>query len=500
MDRRRISLYASGGVIMKDKVYDVAIIGGGILGAMIAWKLSSCQLDLVVLEQGYDIGEGAAKANSGILYPGLHARGGSLKGISTVQGNAMYDTICETLGIPLHRTGSLYVAFSEEGVEKMMKKYERGLRNGAPDMQILSGEEARQLEPLLSPDVIRAVYSPNTALISPFILVTAMAEAAASNGVEFRFGCRVSGIQTPGNRSPFFSIRTAGESISARYVVNTAGGGAASVEQFVREQNLVIQPRRGQYFIFDPPASAVIRHVLFQAGDNDEGGTLIAPTVDGNIIAGPTSEDVKSFQDTETTAEGLAHVERVARKIIPSFPIDTAVTSFAGIRANITNIEKEQKDFVIRRSVKGMASALGIKNPGMTAAPYLTEQILEIIREDGLATIPKEKLVPYRWKQPFLSLSRAEQQELWRNDPRYGHVLCRCEKITEGDLLRVLDSPLPPISMDGLKKRLRIGMGRCQGSYCISRVMEVLCRERKCEPQEILKRTEGSFLVKGRLK
>ena len=499
--------------------YDVTVIGGGILGAMAAWKLSRYDLRILLMDRAYDLGEGAAKANSGILYPGFQPRGGSLKGISCVRGGAMYDAICRDLEIPMKRIGSLYVTFHEEGDEEMMKKYRRGLENGTPGMEILSGAEARRMEPLLSKRVRKALYAPTTGIISPFALITSLAEAAAQNGVRFLFDCEAKDILLPEGRIPDSGgtgrerkvnrddtaeparIVTSKGTISTRFIVNTAGDNAAGIESRVRPQNLVIRPRRGQFYIFDKQEGAELSHVIYQVQENDEKGTLIAPTVEGNLIAGPTSENVSSYENTDTTGAGLAHVEQVAKKILPDLDMGKVITNFAGIRANITNIDKEQKDFVIRMSGGRMVSALGIKNPGMTAAPYLVERMTDLLRDEGLETRERQDFQPQlKRKKPFLQCTPQEQRQMLKEDPRYARVICRCEEITEGDILRVLRSPLPPKSLNGFKKRLRTGMGRCQGAFCMSRILEIVCRETGCRPEEFMKSTKGSPLVKGRLK
>ncbi len=481
-------------------LYDVAIIGAGILGAMTAWKLSGCGLRVIVLDRAEDVGEGSTKANSGILYPGIHPRGGSLKGISCVQGNGAYDEICRSLNIPMKRIGSLYVSFHEEGRETLEKRMKRGKKNGVPVMELLSGGEARRMEPMLSRKVLQALYTPNTAVISPFRLVMALAEAAVVHGVTFRFGEEVIGLEAPGADDPF-TIHTNGGDVSARFLVNTAGEHASRVEQWVCPQDLLVRPRRGQFYLFDRQELPALNHVIFQAQEKDEGGTLVAPTVEGNLIAGPTSENVRSEVNTDTTRDGLAHVERVAKKILPELDMGRVITNFAGIRANISNVEKEKKDFVLRRSTRRMVSAVGIKNPGMTSAPYLTDRILNLLREDGLCIDSfDDGKRPAPQRVLFLEASPADQAEMLRRDPRYGRVICRCENITEGDVRAVLNSPLPPRTFNGFKKRLRIGMGRCQGSYCTSRLLKIVCQATGQAPQDFLKSTRGSSMVKGWLK
>ncbi|MGN1350701.1 MAG: NAD(P)/FAD-dependent oxidoreductase [Anaerovoracaceae bacterium] len=496
--------------------YDVAVIGGGIVGSMTARTLSQYRLRILVIDRAYDVGECATKANSGVLYPGFHHREGSLKGLSCVGGNRMYDTICRELGVPMRRVGSLYAAFGPEGEKLLKKKYERGLANGTPELQILSGDEARRLEPGLSGDVVRALYTPFTGIISPFKLAVNTALSAAQNGVEFLFDTAVTGIRPADEKrrqqkgEPDLQdmegpveLLTTGGSVFTRFVVNAAGDGAAGIEAMVKPQELVVKPRRGQFFIFDKQKAEapVLSHVLYQAQEKDEGGTLIAPTIDGNIIAGPTSEDVRTYDNTDTTEEGLAHVERVAKKILPGIDMGSVITSFAGVRANITNVEKEQKDFVVRRSSGFMVSLLGIKNPGMTAAPYLAQKVTEELVKLGMPLEPNPDYDPVlREQKPFLQESPERQAALYREDPRYARVICRCEKITEGDILHVLRSPLPPRSLNGFKKRLRTGMGRCQGGFCTARIVEIFCRETGCRPEEFMKSRDRSPVVKGRIR
>lgn len=476
--------------------YDVVIIGAGILGCLTARELMKYKLDVLVIDKESDVGEGASKANSGVLYAGFHPRGGSLKGISCVQGNRMHRDLCEELDVPVDYVGSLFVAFHSEGLEHIEDKVKKGKKNGVPDMQMLTGEEARKMEPMLSKNVIGAMYAPTTGIISPLKLVLNTALNAAENGAEFQFDTFVEKIE---KQESYYTIYTNKETIKANYIVNTSGEGAAELERFVRPRDLIIKPKRGEYLVFDCPSP--IQHVIYQAPEQDEKGTLLAPTVDGNMLAGPTSYNVKNYKNNETSQKGLEHITKVAKKILPELDLGSVIASFAGVRANIENLPKEEKDFVIRRSGAHFISALGIKNPGMTASPYLVKKIIDLLQEEGLLLEKNERYNPiYRSKPLFLKADAKAQTALLQENPAYGNAVCRCEGVTEGDILAILDSALPPHSLNGLKKRVRTGMGRCQGGFCTAQIIDILCREWKSSPEKIMKDGPKSPVVKGRLR
>lgn len=479
-------------------MYDVAIIGGGVLGNMTARELSRYQLNIIVLEKEYDVGEGTTKANSGIIHAGFHPRGGSLKGISCVKGNSLYPSLCEELDIPFRQIGSLFLAFHEDGKERLKKIWDKGTINGVPGMRMVGREEILEMEPMVNPKVVQAVYAPSTGIISPFDLVVALAESAALNGVTYSFHTQTQSIEC---LDGCFAIHTNRDDIRAKYIVNTAGGFAGKIESMVRPVDLIIKPKRGQYYVLDKEAGKWVSHVLYQAAETDEGGTLLTPTVDGNLLVGPTAEAVPGFNHVQTTEAGLAHVEKVAKKMLPAFDLSKVITSFAGLRANITNVAKEDKDFVIRSSAPRFISALGIKNPGMTCSPALAGMMIELLAKEGLRLEKKKDFIPQRTRiRRFLELTPQEQEKLLALHPEEGRVICRCEGITEGDIVRALKRPVGTTSLDGIKKRLRLGMGRCQGGFCTMHAIEILSRELQIPPEKVLKNIAGSHLVAGSVK
>ncbi len=487
---------------------DVAIIGAGILGCTMARALARYRVDVCVLEAAHDVGEGATKANSGLVHTGFHPRGGSLKGRSCVEGNALHDAIADELDVPFQRIGALYVAFHPAGVDHLLEKRERARQNGAGILDVVSGDEARVLEPRLSERVIAALVAPTTGIISPFELALSTARNAAANGVEFSFGFEVACVERA--EEGWLLTGTDGRRCRARYAVNMAGEEAALLDVQVHAADLVVRPRRGQYVVFDKQqdggadAKPPLRHVLFQAQETDEGGTLLTPTVDGNLLAGPTSENVRSFADNATTTQGIDHVKRVACKLVPDLDLGQVIHEFSGIRANIVNVEKEKKDFVVRASAPGFISALGIKNPGLTCAPALCRRAVSLLEQEGLRLEDDPRFDPRdqgaSHRKPFMMCQPDRQREMLASDSRYGHVLCRCEGVTEGDVRNVLHDIVPPHTLDGLKHRLRCGMGRCQGGFCASRIVQVMADELGCDPCQIARGERGGRVVKRQVK
>lgn len=478
----------------------MCIIGAGVLGCAIARELSRYRLDVAVLERAHDVGEGSSKANSGLIHAGFHPRGGSLKGTSCVQGNAMYAQLCEELDVPFERCGGIMAAFSEQGCQKLREKAQRAQLNGLAPLRIIDGDEARELEPRLSRHVVSALLAPTTGIISPFQLVLACAQNARANGVAFEFCWEVERIERADGC--WRMIARDGRTCLARTVVNAAGDMAALLETQVTRGSYVVRPRLGEWVVFDKQDRATaIRHVIYQAADADEGGVLVAPTVDGNLLVGPTSRNVRDFKEVGSSPEGIAKVLDVGRKIIPDLDESKAICSFAGVRTNIVNVPKELKDFVVRVSAPRFVSTLGIKNPGMTAAPALARRAVSLLRDEGLFLRERDDFDPIRERYvPFLQRDASAQAALLAKDPGYANVVCRCENITEGDIRAVMRMPLPPSSVTGLKHRLRCTMGRCQGGFCLPRVVDIMADEMGCEPNQVPFSEAGGFCVKRNVK
>ena len=480
---------------------DVVVIGAGVLGCAVARSLARFRLDVVVLERAHDVGEGSSKANSGIVHAGFQPRAGSLKGTSCVRGNACFDQLTRDLDVPFARCGGMMVAFNDEGLEKLREKQRRAQGNGAGVLEIVDGEAARALEPRLSKRVRFALLAPSTGVISPFDLVLALAQNAAGNGVRFWFNAQVCSVKRAKDGGYVLHLID-GRSVKTRFVANMAGDEAHVIDAHVHPADYEVRPRLGEYVVLDKqdPARA-IRHVIYQAAESDEGGTLIAPTVEGNLLLGPMSRNVRSFKATGSTAAGLEHVQRVARKLIPDIDLSQAIRNFAGARTNIVNVSKELKDFVVRTSAPGFVSALGIKNPGLTSSPILAERAVRLLAESGMPCVPDEGFDPTRRRYvPFLLRDGAQQKELLQRDESYGRVVCRCEHITEGDVRAVLAEPLAPTTMAGVRRRLRCGMGRCQGAFCEPRVANVMAEVRRCAVRDVAYGEHGGRFSIGSVK
>ena len=471
---------------------DVAIIGCGVTGAAVAYQLAKKQVSVLILEAENDVSMGTTKANSAILHAGYDPEPGTSMARLNVRGSALAKEICAALDVPYKQTGSFVVAFGPEQEKTLQRLYENGAANGVPGLEILSGDEARALEPNLSPEITAALHAPSAAIVSPWEFALAMAENAVQNGADLHLETRVTGL------APIeggWKIATTKGDFEARFVVNAAGVDAGKVHAMAALENFVTRPCRGEYYLLDKSAGSTVGRVIFQCPTAAGKGVLVAPTVHGNLIVGPNAQDVVDSADTATTAMGLAQVAQSARKSVPGVDLSACIRNFAGIRANT-----DRPDFVIQWAAPGLLDLAGMKSPGLSAAAAVGEEAAALLQRAGLVLKEKENPVTTRKRIRFKELPGEEKAALIAREPSYGRVICRCERVTEGEIITACHTAIPPRSIDGVKRRVGAGMGRCQGGFCGPRVMEILSRELGKSPLEIPQEGAASILLTGRTK
>lgn len=472
-------------------MYDVIIIGAGVSGAATARELSRYKVKACVIEKEEDVCCGTSKANSAIVHAGYDAAAGSLMAKLNVRGNQMMEQLAKDLDFPFKKNGSLVVCLHEEDMPNLQALYDRGVANGVKDLRILNQEELRAMEPNISDDAYAALYAPTAGIVCPFNLNIAMAENACVNGVEFKFDTEVTGLHPIEGG---WSIETNQGTFETKYVVNAAGVYADKLHNMVSAKKIHITPRRGDYCLLDKTAGNLVSKTIFALPGKFGKGILVAPTVHGNLILGPTAIDIEDKEGTNTTREGLDQVIAKCGMNVKNIPMRSVITSFAGLRAH-----EDGHEFLIGElgDAPGFIDCAGIESPGLTSSPAIGEMVAEILREK-LNLEKNENFVATR--KGVLdpdSLSKEERIELIRKNPAYGNIICRCEMITEGEILDAIHRPLGAKSLDGVKRRTRAGMGRCQAGFCSPRTMEILARERHVSMFDITKSGGDSKIVVG---
>lgn len=479
-------------------MYDVIIIGGGVTGSTIARELSKYKIKVIVIEKEDDVASGgASKANSAILHAGYDPVPGTLKAKLNVKGNEMYDELCRDLDVPMKRVGSLVVAFSEEEVKSIYKLFDRGIKNGVRQMSILSRDMVKEIEPNINDTVVAALYAKTAGIICPYGFVIAVAENAAQNGVEFAFNSTV--LKIDKDDEGIFKVKTQNGEFFGRYVINAAGLYSDVISNMISKKHFSVHPRKGEYLILDKDQGYLANTVIFQVPTKMGKGILVSPTIDGNLLIGPTSEDIEDKEFRATTREGLNKAVIGAKKSVDKFDARKTITQFTGVRS-VPDVEGE--DFIIGESdIKGFINVAGIESPGFTSAPAIAEMVVDILRDSGLNLIEKDDFNPKR--RPvirFNELSDEEKNKLIKQNPAYGRIICRCETVTEGEIIDAIKRPLGAKTIDGVKRRVRAGMGRCQGGFCGPRVLEILSREFNISPLEVTKHGGNSNVLSSKLK
>ncbi len=467
-------------------MYDVAIIGSGIVGAACAYRLSRFNLKTVVIEKNNDVCCGTTKANSAIIHAGYDPKPNTLMARLNVEGSKMTQEICEKLDIPYKQIGSLVAAFSEEEAKTIEELYQRGVKNGVQGVKVIGKDELKKLEPNISDEAVCALYAPTAAIVNPWEYGLAMAETAVRNGTEIMLEAEVTGIDKKENS---WNIHTAKGDIEAAYVINAAGVNSDDIHNMVAEETFRILPSAGEYYLLDKSEGTRVSHIVFQCPNKEGKGTLVAPTVHGNLIVGPNSVSGDK-EDISTKTASLDFIRETASKSVPSIAFRENIRNFTGIRANSTI-----NDFIIEFAAEHFLDLAGIKSPGLSAAPAIAKMAEEMLIENGLEAVEKENFIDKRTHIVFKHLSAPVKNQVIYQNPAYGRVICRCETITEGEIIAALNSPIPPVSLDGIKRRAGSGMGRCQGGFCGPRILEIMAKFKNTDYENILQDNTGSYIL-----
>lgn len=479
--------------------YNVIIIGAGVIGAAIARELSRYQASVCVLEREEDVCCGTSKANSAIIHAGYDAKPGTLKAKLNVRGNQLVGELAEKLDFPFKRNGSLVLCLDEKDYSNLQKLYEKGVINGVKNLQILNREEVLKLEPNVSDDVYAALYAPTGGIVCPFNMTIAFAENANANGVKFHFNTEVTNIYSkPDTEENTFSDRTIWKIettkgiFEADCIINAAGVYADKFHNMVSEKKIHITPRKGEYCLLDKTAGNHVSRTIFALPGKFGKGVLVTPTVHGNLLIGPTATDIGDKEGINTTHDGLEQVLTKSSDSVKNIPTRQIITSFAGLRAH-----EDGDDFIIGETEKDFIDCAGIESPGLSSAPAIGEMVADILK----------KKYDLREKEDFISIRKGiadlnsmtieERNEYIRRNPAYGNIICRCEMVSEGEIIDAIKRPIGARSLDGVKRRTRAGMGRCQAGFCSPRTMEILVRELGTPIEYITKSGGTSRIIEG---
>jgi glycerol-3-phosphate dehydrogenase len=471
---------------------DVLIIGAGVVGAAIARELSCYRLRVMLVEKEPDVSFGASKANSGIVHSGLHDQPGTLRARLCVRGNLLYDSLAAELNFLYRRNGSLVVARGIEEMNRLDELIRQGRQNGVSGLELVNGADLGRLEPNLNPGLAGGLLAPTGGIVIPFDLVFALVENAVANGVELRLNTEVIGVQ---KQRDGFMIETNKGLIEADFVINAAGLASGSVSRLLGDESVTIQPVLGEEYLMDRRLAGLIRRTIFPLPTALSKGILVMPTVEGNLMIGPTARRVERASEPETSAAGWEEIFGEAKSLVPRLNPSDLITSFAGLRAT-----SDREDFIIEASAlhPHWIQAAGINSPGLTAAPAIAEYVRELLHESGLRLAAKPDFNPVRKLVRLRELDREQQAALMSGDPGYARIVCRCETVSEAEIRQAIRRGAA--TLDGVKLRTRSGMGRCQGGFCTPKIIRILSEELGIAPEQITKNGPGSPLLTGRLR
>ena len=468
-------------------MFDVAIIGAGVIGAMVARTLSKYDLKICILEKENDVAMGATKANSAIVHAGFDAHEGSLKAKLNVKGSQMMPQICNELGIKFINNGALVLGFDDNDLNSIEALFKRGKQNGVKSLKILNASQIRDIEPNVSDDATCALYAPTSAIICPYELTIAAVGNAMDNGAELKCNFEVRNIVYNDDK---YIISSDKEEIQSRFVINCAGLYSDKIANLISDNSFEINARKGEYILLDKDCGALVSHTIFKTPSKMGKGILITPTVDGNLLLGPTSVNIENKEDKSTSVDGLSQIIQTAKQQVKNIPITKSITSFCGLRA-----VGSTGDFIINSPNPAFINAAGIESPGLTASPAIAEYISEMLRNQGLILKEKSNYNPTRPSMhAFREASIQDKNEIIKQNSAYGKIICRCEGITEGEILNAIRTNPKPHDLDGVKRRTRAQMGRCQGGFCTPYIIELLSKELNI-PYEKVTKSGGNSVI-----
>ena len=461
-------------------MYDICIIGAGVVGGMIARMLSSYNLKICILEKENDVAMGATKANSAIVHAGFDAEEGSLKAKLNVKGSKMMEAVCRELGVKYKRNGSLVIGFDDEDKNTIKALFERGNTNGVEGLEVIDKDRLKDLEPNISDDAVCALYAPTGAIVCPYELAISAIGNAMDNGADLRLNFDVTNIEKVDGG---FVISSQNETVYAHCVINCAGLYSDKIANLAGDNSFTVYPRRGEYILLDKECGKLVSHTIFRTPSKMGKGILVTPTVDGNLLTGPTSVDIEDKEDKATTEEGFVKIIKEACENVGRTPFNKTITSFCGLRA-----AGDTGDFIITSPETRFINVAGIESPGLSASPAIAEYVADMLKEQGVDLSEKAGFNPIRKSMHyFREASIEEKNRIIAENPSYGRIVCRCETVTEGEIVAAIKSNPKPRDLDGVKRRTRAQMGRCQGGFCSPYIIELLAKEMNVPYEEVTK-------------
>ena len=472
-------------------MWDIVVIGAGVIGSNIARELAKYDLNICVVEKTSDIATGTTKANSAIIHAGHDAKIGTLKAKLNVLGNAKFDLLSKELDFPFKRNGSLVLCFEKERLADLEALMKNGEKNGVTGLEILDRESLRKLEPNIGSKAIAALHAPTGGIVCPYEMALALAENAYANGVTFKFNTEVQGIT---KNNDYFTLTTNQRVIHTKIVINASGVFADKIHNMVSDKGFEIVPRKGEYCLFDKSVGDTVTHTIFQQPTVMGKGILVTPTVDGNLLIGPNALDVEDKEDISTTQQGLDEILEKAQYTLDTIPYNAIITSFSGLRAH-----SQGDDFIIEelKDVPGFIDVASVESPGLSASPAIAEMVEGIV-VSKIKPDKKQVFNPIREGIPkFREMTDEQRKELIAKDSRYGKVVCRCETVTEGEIVASINRPLGATDLDGVKRRTRAGMGRCQAGFCMPKIVDILAEQLNVSPLDVTKFGNESKVLIG---